>query len=201
MRPHRSSLSPFPLRACSRALAARLTLAAGALHATTIHGPADVATLTRASVAVVRARVVSRQSHFGAGGEKSGLIFTTVELEALEQWSGDPVDARIAVRTPGGAAGALEQEVVGAPTFAEGEEVVLFLRLRAPASARRLALYEVSRWALGKFTVRAATPGAPVRVRRDRSGVECVGCAAGERDELSLDELREQVRAAAQERP
>ncbi len=201
MHPRHSSLRPAARRWPLRALAALLVLSSSALFATTLHGPADLATLTRASTAVVRARVVSVASHFGAGGEQSGLIFTTVQLEPLEQLAGAPVAARIAVRVPGGAAGALEQEVVGTPSFTAGEEVVLFLRLRAPASATHPDIYEVSRWALGKFSVSPGAAGQSARARRDRSGVECVGCAESERDELSLDELREQVRAAAQVNP
>jgi hypothetical protein len=170
---------------------------ATAAIATTIHGPADLASLTRAADVVLRAKVTSRETHWGAGGPSSGLIFTSVQLESIDQWKGEKTAAKIAVLVAGGDLGELSQQVVGTPVFAENEEVVVFLRKRAPATKEHLAVYEVSHWALGKFSVGSATPGSP-RAMRDRSGVECIGCGPSEQDVLSLDSLRAQVKAAVQ---
>jgi len=113
--------------------------------------------------------------------------------------------------------GDLAQEVVGSAELRAGDEVVLFLRLRASAvtgAGAHPAIYEVSHWALGKFVIQPAaspaalgaaardssSPSGP-RAVRDRSGVECVGCRADEADSFSLDELRAQVQAAAASAP
>jgi hypothetical protein len=168
---------------------------APALRGATLHGPADVAALTAASDAVVRGRVAKSTSAWGDGGEKSGLIFTTVLVEAAAFWKGDASSALVAVRVPGGAVGKWDQTVQGTASFEPGEEVVVFLRLLAPARGAAPAVYDVERWALGKFTVRAAKSGP--RAERDRRALTCVGCGADEADELSLDELRARVGAAA----
>ena len=189
-----------------------LILLAPPARATTIHGPADVASLARASDAVVRAQVLARESRFAEGGEASGQVFTFVELELSEVWKSAPARGsagprsplsprtRIWVRMPGGSAGSISQQVAGTPAFRAHEEVIVFLRRRAPAAGTHPAVFEVSHWALGKFSVSATSGNAGVapRASRDRSGVECVGCKADERDVLPLDELRAEV-AAAQE--
>ncbi len=179
------------------ALCSAIALLALAARATTIRGPADLATLTAAADAVVLAKVWSSEAHWGTGGAQSGQLFTTVELVPREQWVGESVGDRLVVRTPGGELGELAQEVVGTPRLHPGDEVVLFLRLRVSAREGRPAIYEVSHWALGAFTVLAPAPGADKRAIRNRSGVECVGCRADESDNISLAELRANVVAAA----
>jgi hypothetical protein len=183
------------LRTIAPAVAAALV--ALAAHATTIRGPADLATLTADADAVVLATVSSAQTHWAAGGAQSGQLFTTVELAAREQWAGAPLGERFLVRTPGGELGELAQEVVGSPRLLPGQQVVLFLHRRVLAHAGELAIFEVSHWSLGAFMVFAPAPGADARAVRDRSGVECVGCRADETDSLPLAELRAKVVAAA----
>lgn len=158
-----------------------------ALLAVALAGPADVASLTTAADVVVRARVVRLTSAWVDGTPASGLIATTVELQPTEWWKRAAQTGTLSVRVPGGVVGDLGQLSPGAPSFTEGEEVVVFLRRLAP----RQHLYSVERWSLGKFSVRAQT-----RALRSREGVTCRGCRPGEPDELSLKELRERVRAA-----
>src|SRR5437899_1821270 len=71
--------------------------------AATVRGPADVATLTAAAEAVLHARVVARESRWGAGGESSGLIFTRVTLQPIEWWKGRGKPAAVVLRVRGGA--------------------------------------------------------------------------------------------------
>ena len=172
-----------------------MTLPLLLLLSATLRGPADIASLTQASDAVVRARVVSTVSAWGAGGPSGGVIYTQVTLAPTETLKGAPA-AGLVVRVPGGAVGDLDQTVPGAARFHEGEDVVVFLRALAPHAGRddpsSPPLFDVTRWALGKFVV--AHGG---RAARDRSGVTCVGCAAGEADELPVDELRARVRESA----
>jgi hypothetical protein len=153
------------------------------LLAAALHGPADIATLTASADAVVHARVVRQTSAWGVGG---GQIFTTVVLEPISTWKGEPAQ-QVSVLVEGGAVGELAQVVQGVASFREGEEVVVFLRRRVAG------VYSVDHFALGKFSVGAALPALPKRALRDRKGLECAGCGASEPDDLSLDELRARV--------
>ncbi|MFL5309699.1 MAG: hypothetical protein ACJ79H_04505 [Myxococcales bacterium] len=162
--------------------------------AATVRGPADIATLTASSEAVLHARVVARESRWGAGGQSSGLIFTRVTLQPIEWWKGTGTPALIVLRIPGGTVGELTQTVEGVAAFSPREEVVVFLRKLGEEPGT--SVYAVERLALGKFGV-GGTPGGPERAVRDRSHVACVGCAAGEQDDLLLRDLRERVRQAS----
>jgi hypothetical protein len=162
--------------------------------AATVRGPADVASLTTAAEAVLHARVVARESGWGAGGESSGVIFTRVTLQPVEGWKGSGPRATVVVRVPGGTVGELTQTVDGVAAFGPREEVVVFLRKLGDEPGA--AVYAVERLALGKFSVGQA-PGRAGRAVRDRSHVACVGCAAGEEDDLLVGDLRDRVRRAA----
>jgi hypothetical protein len=157
-----------------------------ALLATTIQGPADVEALTASADAVVHGRVAGARSHPGEGG---GLIFTEVSVVPIGWWKGAAHVNPIAIRVEGGTLGDIGQTVAGAPSFATGDEVVVFLRRIATG------LYEVERLDLGKFLVKSVA-GGPPRARRDRSQVSCVGCGAAEEDDFAVDALRERVRRA-----
>jgi hypothetical protein len=161
--------------------------------AATVRGPADVASLTGAADAVLHARVVARESGWGAGGRSSGLIFTRVTLQPIEWWKGS-ARAAVIVRVPGGSAGELTQTVDGVAAFAPGEEVVVFLRKLGDEPGA--AVYGVERLALGKFSV--GRPAAkPARAVRDRGHLACVGCAVDEEDDLPFETLRDRVRRVA----
>ena len=191
-------------RSCSLAAAVcAALLLAPAARAATVRGPADVAALTAAADAVLRARVTAVTSGWAGGDPASGVIVTAVVLEPLEWWKGSAPGGGIGlqVNVPGGAVGEWSQTVQGAAAFHAGEEVVVFLSRRRAPAAGGPALFEVERWALGKFGVGAATPGGRVRAARDRTGLSCVGCGEGEQDDLPLDELRGRVLEAAQRSP
>jgi|GEM_PF-1951827 len=158
-------------------LASTLALFALPALSATVRGPADIASLTARADVVVHAKVVGRASAWAGGSPKSGLIYTQVRLEPIELWKGAP--SSITVRVPGGAVGEIDQIVQGTAQFEPGEEVVVYLRQIVPG------LFDVSHWALGKFTV-----GVGRRALRDRSGLSCVGCGGDEDDELPLAELR-----------
>ena len=191
----RSRSSPLAAAVCAALL---LALAA---RAATVRGPADVAALTAAADAVVRARVTSVTSGWAGGDPASGVIVTAVALEPVEWWKGSAPAAGVQVNVPGGSVGEWSQTVQGAAVFRAGEEVVVFLAQRRSPAAVGPALYEVERWALGKFGVGAANPGGRMRAARDRTGLVCVGCGAGEQDDLPLDELRGLVLEAVQRGP
>jgi hypothetical protein len=157
------------------------------LLATLIRGPADVESLAAVSDAVVRAQVTSRASSWSRGG---GLITTTVVLHTLEAWKGAPGE-QVTLVVEGGSVGEWTQSVSGGAQFADGEEVVVFLRRRAPG------IFALERMALGKFAV-GAPGGLPRRAVRDRRGLDCLGCGPAESDDLSLDELRARVLRSVQ---
>jgi hypothetical protein len=180
------------LRSSLAGLAAAAFLLALAARAATLRGPATVEALTSSAELIVRARVAAAASHWGDGGPRSGVIYTTASLAPSEVWKGS-APAGVEVLTAGGAVGELDQTVQGAAEFSPGEEVVVFLARRKGTPDAR-PVFEVAKWALGKFTVTAQPAG--VRAARDRSGITCLGCGAEEADELSLEELRGRVLAA-----
>jgi hypothetical protein len=102
--------------------------------------------LARTSDAVVRGRVLSVTSTLSQDGRR---VFTLVEVDVATSWRGRAPRSTLVI-VPGGAAGGISQRVEGAPAFAEGEEVVVFLH-RAEAGGYRLAGL-----AQGKFSVDGA---------------------------------------------
>lgn len=170
-------------------LALALALIALPAAAATVRGPADLAALTAGADLVVYARVAKISSAWGAKGPAGGLIFTSVLLAPLEVWKG--AARQIVAQVPGGAVGEIDQTVQGVARFAPGEEVVVFLRNRAPG------VFEVSHWALGKFSVSTSSARPGKRAFRDRASLTCLGCGADEDDELGLTELRARVLQAA----
>jgi hypothetical protein len=170
-------------QAAAAALLAALLAALPGTSRGSVFPETSVEEVARASDAVVRGRVERRASL----ASRDGRTFRTeVEVTVSSAWKGTP-GPRVRVVVPGGAVNGLVQRVDGAPTFAEGEEVVLFL-------SRRGDFWQVSGLALGKYRV-AADRAVP-----DLSGVVLApaAVAAGERAvaEMSLLELRARVDAA-----
>jgi hypothetical protein len=122
-------------------LAAALLAASPALGAEAV--ALSVEALARTSDAVVRGRVRSLEGTRSPDGRR---VFTLVDVEVTAAWRGAG-QRTVRVIVPGGVAGDIGQRVDGAPTFAVGEEVVLFLH-RAEAGGHRVAGL-----AQGKFAV------------------------------------------------
>lgn len=162
-----------------------LGLSAAAPAAATTAVPASVEELARGADAVVRGRVVALTARRSSDGRR---ISTYVQVEPLSVWRGQ-AGARLTVVVPGGEVGGLGQLVVGAPRFAPGEEVVVFVTRAGPV------FHEVPALAQGKFTV------AGGQARPDLSGLRLVprsALVAGERaaEPMAVDELERRVRAA-----
>jgi hypothetical protein len=164
--------------AIAAALAFALPGAAGQGLSTSVEELASAAQL------VVRGRVARVTSRWSDDGLR---IFTYAEVETSSTWKGTPAP-RVTVLVPGGVVGRIGQRVDGAPTFAEGEEVVAFLH-RAEAGAHR-----VTGLAQGKFTVEAGV------ARPDLSHVRLAGAplGPGERraEAMPVEELERRVRSA-----
>ncbi len=130
------------------ALLALLLVASPALGAQAI--ALSVEGLARSSDAVVRGQVRRITTTLSQDGRR---VFTLVDVDVSAAWRGGDRKA-VRVIVPGGVAGQIGQRVEGAPSFAEGEEVVVFLH-RAEAGGWRVAGL-----AQGKFSV-AGPSAAP----------------------------------------
>ncbi len=144
-----------------------------------------VEALARASDAVVRGRVERRESRWSTDGMR---IHTLVTVQVSAVWRGS-APGRVVVVTPGGEVGDVGQWVDAAPSFADGEEVVVFLARRPSGD------FEVRGMRQGKFRVEGgvARPGL--------EGVAFLPAQAsrpGERraEAMPLAELERRVRTA-----
>jgi hypothetical protein len=91
--------------------------------------PADVVELTKAARAVARGQVVGLETRWADGRRR---IETVVTIEVAEYYKGD-LGTRVTIRVPGGDLGRYRTLMPGAPSFREGEHVVLFLGAQPPA--------------------------------------------------------------------
>lgn len=123
--------------------------------------PASVESLARQADLVVRGRAERAVCVASPDGKQLHTVTTVRVASALKGEAGQTVE----VRTPGGTLGDLTQVVHGAPSFSQGEEVVLFLHREHPAR------YTVESLALGKFEVVKAADGAPVVRQRAAKGL------------------------------
>lgn len=156
-----------------------------ALHAT-VYITADLGELTTDARAVAYGRVVGLESQWL---EQRRSIETLVTLEVETYAKGD-LGRTVTLRVPGGQMGPYKSVMLGAPTFVEGEQVVVFLASNGPSIPHLVGL------AQGVFRVRtdAATgaqmvtpeivrmPGAaplePARVVRGDTGRRPAALAA-----------------------
>ena len=103
-------------------------LATAGIDASVIR-PIEFNDLVARSQAIVYGRVVEVRSRHNDDRTK---VDTIVTVEVGSYLKGD-LGKEVAFVVPGGTMGRYRTMAVGAPTFAEGEEVVLFLTARAPA--------------------------------------------------------------------
>jgi hypothetical protein len=167
--------------ASALAAALLLVLAAPAESATVL--AQSVEELARASDAVLRGTV----EHV-ASRRVGGRIVTDVAIARAELWRGS-APAHLTIVVPGGEVDGIGQRVEGAPTFAAGEDVVVFVRGAGQGRFHVVGL------AQGKYRVEGAT------AKVDLDGLARVGAgraSAGERDpgDLPMSELRRRVEAA-----
>lgn len=160
---------------------ATLLLATPALASTA--NAVSVEMLARVSDAVARGRVSSVTARWSDDRRR---ISSTIRLDVTSVWRGK-VGRAIEVVVPGGVVGHIEQHVDGAPRFARGEDVVVFLDRRGPDS------YTVEGLAQGKFSVQGAT-AAPDLSHLHFASVQV---RVGERraETMRLAELERRVRS------
>jgi hypothetical protein len=160
-------------------------MAGGMARATTLQRM-SLEELAAAAPAIARVRCITSESRW-----ENGRIWTFTTAEVLEPMKG-ALPARIILRMIGGQAGSLHSKVEGAPRFAGGEEVILFL---APT---RRGDWTVVSWAQGTFRVHHRASSAEERVTQDTAGVALFHPATRRFEEggvrnLSLREFRERL--------
>ncbi len=116
--------------------AAALFLLVPSLAHSTVLVPAGLPELSRDAAAIVRGTVVSVRAEWADGRRRVETIVTLGVQETLKGGLGSTVVFKV----PGGDMGRYRSVMVGAPTFHEGEEVVLFLGARPPAIPYLLGL-------------------------------------------------------------
>jgi len=128
--------------------------------------PAEFTEMVAASQIVVRGTVTDVRAYETSGRR---TIETLVTVRVAEAYKGGP-GATVYVRVPGGQVGRYRRIMVGAPVFAMGDEVVLFLTGRAPAVPTPYGLtqgvYRVVRGADGRASVAPFPSTGPGRVVR-----------------------------------
>ena len=102
---------------------------AGAPASATVHLPADFAEMVGTSTFIVHGSVRDVRSETTSDRR---AIVTYVTVNVSQPIKGTPGES-VTFMVPGGQVGLYERIVVGAPQFARGDEVVLFLAARGPS--------------------------------------------------------------------
>ena len=161
-------------------------LLSGKLGATVLL-PAEFTQMVSESQLIVHARVIDVRGELVGNRRAIESLVTVAVLSPLK----GVVGGDLVFRVPGGRVGRYRRIFVGAPVFKPGDEVVLFLKSRAPAIAMPFGLsqgvYRVSR-----------TTGAPMVIPVPPTGA-MAGIPRGDsiRKPVALEEFARQVRLAA----
>jgi hypothetical protein len=97
--------------------------------AATVLVPADFTEMVTASHAIAHGRVVAVDAD-PTGNLRTVRTFVTLEVE---QYLKGSLGRRVTFSVPGGQVGRYRRMIVGAPHFAEGDEVIVFLSARGPS--------------------------------------------------------------------
>jgi hypothetical protein len=154
--------------------------------------PASLGDLVTGARAIVHGHVVAVEPRWAEGRRQ---IETLVTVRAEEYLKGD-LGGEVTFKVPGGQMGPYRRVVVGAPTFREGDEVVLFLNAQGPVvpwiSGLNQGVFRVSPNAAG---VKVVIPGVSLSAGEDGPVVR----GQPVRERLALQAFSEQVRLLARE--
>jgi hypothetical protein len=173
------------------ALLTACMVAGTGLEATVIL-PASLEELVTGARAIVHGRVVVTEPRWADGHRQ---IETLVTVRADDYLKGN-LGAEVTFKVPGGQMGPYRRVVVGAPTFREGDEVVVFLNAQGPAvpwiSGLNQGVFRVAQNA----GVKVVIPGVSLSAGENAPGVPRQAL----RERLALGVFNEQVRALARHR-
>ena len=154
--------------------------------------PADLGELAHDALAIARGRVAAVDAQWT---EDRGTIETIVTLE-VEGYLKGALGSTVRFRTPGGELGRFRSIVVGAPEFAVGQRIIVFLGARGPSVPHVLGLsqgvFRIARaadnsgWVVMPPTLWPATAG-DVRVVRGETS----------RRPVRLDDFEQRIRVLA----
>lgn len=154
----------------------------------TVLVPADLAELVTSAVTIAHGRVVATAAQWREG--RRG-IETLVTIEVEDSLKGGAV-SEITFRVPGGRMGPYRSFMPGAPSFAEGDEVIVFLGGVSPEVPHLVGfsqgVYRVQTQPGGRFVragVPLAAPGSEGTVIR----------GAPSRRSMALDAFESEVRS------
>jgi hypothetical protein len=158
--------------------------------------PGDLGDIAHAAAAIVRGTVVDVRSEWADGRRR---VETLVTLQVSETFKGD-MRGVVSVKVPGGVMGRYRTVTIGAPSFHEGEEVVLFLGADPPALPYLIGLGQ------GVFRVRrdlrsGATLVTPPALLADPARTVRVTRGDPSRGPMTLPQFADTVRAALATRP
>jgi hypothetical protein len=144
-----------------------------------------MSTLVSMSEVIVRGTVVGGEAAWDAGRHR---IYTRTAVR-VSHWFKGSGSSEIVVQTVGGRVGAVVAGISGMPTFAPGEDVILFLH---PGTD----YFYAAALSQGVFHVRSSTSGATAS--RDLSGITFVGegaDAASRETTVRVEDLEAQIAA------
>lgn len=168
-----------------------LAILAAASASATVLLPTDLGELSRSARSIARGRVVALEPHWTANRR---TVETVVTLEADTYLKGS-LGATVRFRVPGGELGRYRSIVVGAPRFAIGQLVVVFLGVRGASvpyvlglsqGVFRLVRDSEGGWLVTPSVILPATGGLVRIVRGDLA-----------RRSMALADFEQRVRALA----
>jgi hypothetical protein len=128
--------------------------------------PADFGTVVTESQTIAHGRVISVTSAMTAPTRRIETVVTLAVIDAIKGAAGSTVSFRV----PNGQVGRYRRIVVGAPEFAAGDEVIVFLQGRGPAIPSLFGLsqgvYRVTHDAASRAIVSRPPIAAEARVVR-----------------------------------
>ena len=173
----------------ARAVVVALLVVASVANASVVI-PLSVEQLAQKAAVVVRGRVTAHHADWTRGGR----IVTTTTVAVTAALKGQPA-ATVEVRSLGGLVGGVGQQVAGEVHFADGEEVVVFLR----PTGLKGGSYAVVGMAQGKFAVATSAQGQLATQNLEGLGfVDEPGQPAVERkaEPVPLSDLEARIRRA-----
>jgi hypothetical protein len=153
--------------------------------------PGDLGDIARSATDIVRGTVVDVRSEWADGRRR---VETVVTLQVSETFKGE-MRGSVSVKVPGGVMGRYRSVTVGAPSFRQGEEVVLFLGAQPPALPYVIGLGQ------GVFRVKrdmrtGATAVTPPALLADPVRTVAVNRGDPARRALTLQQFAERIRSA-----